>query len=97
MERFRREYAGMDVICCDSPEKVAENADAVVLVTEWPQYRDLEWEAIAKVMRTPILFDGRNALDAARLRRIGFRYIGIGTVEPATFAQSAHLDAPVKA
>ena len=93
MERFRREYAGLDVICCDSPEKVAENADAVVLVTEWPQYRDLEWEAIAKVMRTPVLFDGRNALDAARLRRIGFRYIGIGLSEPASYAGAAHAEA----
>ncbi len=92
MERFRREYPGIDVILCDSPEKVAENADAVVLVTEWPQYSDLDWEAIAKTMRTPILLDGRNVLDAARLRGIGFRYIGMGTVEPA-----AHLDVLVKA
>src|SRR5947209_15260733 len=54
MERFRREYAGLDVVCCSSPEKVAEDADAVVLVTEWPQYRDLDWEKVAGVMRTPV-------------------------------------------
>jgi UDPglucose 6-dehydrogenase len=97
MERFRREYSRLDVVCCASPEKVAENADAVVLVTEWPQYRDLDWESIAAVMRTPVLLDGRNALDGTRLRRIGFRYMGIGSVEPASFAASARVEAPVRA
>jgi len=96
MDRFRREYSSLDVVCCGSPEKVAENADAVVLVTEWPQYRDLDWESIAGVMRTPILLDGRNTLDGARLRRIGFRHMGIGSVEPASFAATAPVEAPVR-
>jgi UDPglucose 6-dehydrogenase len=97
MERFRREYPSLDVVCCGTPEKVAEDADAVVLVTEWPQYRDLDWESIAGVMRTPVLLDGRNALDGNRLRRIGFRYMGIGSVEPANFAGLMRIEAPVRA
>jgi UDPglucose 6-dehydrogenase len=97
MERFRKEYSSLDVVCCGSPEKVAENADAVVLVTEWPQYRDLDWESIAAVMKAPVLLDGRNALDGTRLRRIGFRYIGIGSVESSNLAASARVEAPVRA
>jgi UDPglucose 6-dehydrogenase len=96
MERFRKEYSSLDVVCCGSPEKVAENADAVVLVTEWPQYRDLAWESIAAVMKTPVLLDGRNALDGTRLRRIGFRYIGIGSVESSSLAASTRVEAPVR-
>jgi UDPglucose 6-dehydrogenase len=77
MERFRREQADLDVICCESPEEVARDADALVLVTEWPQYRDLDWERLARVMRTAIVLDGRHALDRARMTRAGFRYVGL--------------------
>ena len=55
--------------------EVARETDAVVLVTEWPQYLELDWESLASVMRTPILLDTRHALDRARITRAGFRYI----------------------
>jgi UDPglucose 6-dehydrogenase len=77
MERFEREHSGLGVICCESPEQVAEDCDALVLVTEWPQYRELAWDDLVARMRSPILLDGRNALDRARLTRSGFRYLGI--------------------
>jgi UDPglucose 6-dehydrogenase len=50
----------------------------VILVTEWPEYFRLPWEAMAKSMRTPLLLDGRNALDRTLLLNAGFRYIGMG-------------------
>ncbi len=77
MDRFRSENGGMDVVCCDTPAEVARDADALVLVTEWPQYRDLHWEELRAEMRTAIVLDGRHALDRARLTRAGFRYIGL--------------------
>jgi UDPglucose 6-dehydrogenase len=77
LERFQQEYGTVGAICCDSPEAVAEDVDALVLVTEWQQYRELDWEAIAGRMRSRILLDGRNILDRARLARFGFRYVGI--------------------
>ena len=76
-ERFSREHPDLAVVCCDSPEQVAEDCDALVLVTEWPQYRELPWEQIGGKMRTPIVLDGRHALDRVRLSRCGFRYVGI--------------------
>src|SRR5205807_3602338 len=42
MDRFRSENGDMDVVCCDTPEDVARGADALVLVTEWQQYRSEE-------------------------------------------------------
>jgi UDPglucose 6-dehydrogenase len=77
MERFRQEYPALDVICCATAEEVAEGADALVLVTEWPEYRDLDWERLAKSMRSAFLLDGRLVLDRHRLSRAGFRVVGL--------------------
>jgi UDPglucose 6-dehydrogenase len=78
MERFQEQHRNLQVICCETPEETADDADALVLITEWQQYRELDWEALAPRMRSRIVLDGRNALDRARLTRFGFRYLGIG-------------------
>ena len=75
MERFRKENADLDVTCCAAPQDVAEDADALVVVTEWPQYRELDWQAVKSSMRTPVLLDGRNLLDREAMIRAGFRYL----------------------
>jgi UDPglucose 6-dehydrogenase len=77
LERFRREHPNLGVVCCESGEQTAEGADAIVLVTEWPQYREMNWEAVAASMRTRIVLDGRNVLDRARLARAGFHYLNL--------------------
>ena len=78
MERFQEQHRDLQVICCETPEETADDADALVLITEWQQYREIDWEALAPRMRSRIVLDGRNALDRARLTRFGFRYLGIG-------------------
>jgi UDPglucose 6-dehydrogenase len=75
MNRFKKEYPTLDVVLASDAQEVARDTDAVVLVTEWPQYLDLDWESLASVMRTPILLDTRHALDRGRITRAGFRYI----------------------
>lgn len=77
MERFHDEFPDLGVICCESAEAAAEDADALVLVTEWQEYRELPWDEVAAKMRCRIILDGRHALDRARLERFGYRYIGI--------------------
>jgi UDPglucose 6-dehydrogenase len=62
----------------DSPEAAAEGADALALVTEWPQYRQVTWDVVRAAMRRPMVFDGRNHLDHALLRAQGFTVTGIG-------------------
>ncbi len=60
-------------------------ADAAVLVTEWPEFAELDWTEAAKAMSTPVIVDGRNFLDPEKLRAAGFSYEGIG--RPAMAAQ----------
>ena len=67
----------MDVIVASDAQEAARDADALVLVTEWPQYLELNWESLASMMRTPILLDTRHVLDRARMTRAGFRYISL--------------------
>jgi UDPglucose 6-dehydrogenase len=77
LNRFEREYPDLGVVICEEPEDVADDADALVLVTEWQEYRELDWDMIASRMRSTVILDGRNALDRKRLEKFGFRYLGI--------------------
>ncbi len=63
---------------CASVEEALEGADAAVLVTEWPEFADLDWDSLRGRMSRPLVVDGRNFLDAERLRKAGFAYEGIG-------------------
>jgi UDPglucose 6-dehydrogenase len=62
----------------DSAEDALAGADAAVLVTEWPEFRDLDWSALRERMAAPILVDGRNFLDPEAMRAAGFTYDSIG-------------------
>lgn len=66
---------------CKSAYEVAEGADALVLVTEWNEFKQLNFERIKHLMRQPNLFDGRNLYDPQRLRKLGFYYYGVGRPE----------------
>jgi len=55
-----------------------DGADAVVLITEWPEFAELDWAEVRKRMNTPLLVDGRNFLDAEAVRAAGLTYEGIG-------------------
>jgi UDPglucose 6-dehydrogenase len=61
-----------------SAQEVAHGADALVLVTEWPEFRELDLAAVAASMRGSLVVDGRNFLDPARVREAGLVYEGIG-------------------
>jgi UDPglucose 6-dehydrogenase len=57
---------------------VLENADALVLITEWKEFRSPDFERLKKDMKTPVIFDGRNQYDYRRLLDLGFEYWQIG-------------------
>ncbi len=67
-----------EVEMAGSALEALEGADAAVLVTEWPEFGELDWKAVAGAMATPLVVDGRNFLDADQLREAGFAYEGIG-------------------
>jgi len=63
---------------CKDPYQAAENADALVLATEWNEFKQLDFKKLFRLMRTPVLVDGRNQWDSKKMREIGFTYFGIG-------------------
>lgn len=77
LERFQREHSAMSVQACKNVCEMADGCDALVLVTEWNEYRDLDWETLASRMRVPFILDGRHVLDREKLVRAGFRYLSI--------------------
>jgi UDPglucose 6-dehydrogenase len=62
----------------EEPYAAAAGADALFLVTEWNEFRQPDWARLRSLMKTPVLFDGRNVWDAAKARAAGFTYFGIG-------------------
>jgi UDPglucose 6-dehydrogenase len=63
---------------CDSAYGVAEGADALVLSTGWPEFRALDFDRIRRIIRRPIVVDTKNLLDSARMKALGFEYLGVG-------------------
>ena len=68
----------------ETVEEAARDADALVLVTEWPQLADVDWGSLASSMRERIFVDGRNMLDPATMRAAGFDYDAIGRAAPTS-------------
>jgi UDPglucose 6-dehydrogenase len=73
----------------DSPLDALDGVDAAVLVTEWPQFAELDWGAAAERMVRPLLIDGRNFLDSKLLENAGFEYEGIGRAVERSVAAGA--------
>jgi UDPglucose 6-dehydrogenase len=65
---------------CDSAYAVAEGSDALVVGTGWPEFRALDFDRIKHLLKKPVIVDTKNLLDSARLRALGFEYVGIGRV-----------------
>ena len=62
----------------ESQAGALENADALVIVTEWKEFRSPDFNAIKAKLKTPVIFDGRNLFEPAEMRRLGITYYGIG-------------------
>jgi hypothetical protein len=73
----------------DSALAALDGADAAVLVTEWPEFAELDWADAAARMANPLLIDGRNFLDPKTLRSAGFEYEGIGRATESTASPAA--------
>jgi UDPglucose 6-dehydrogenase len=67
-----------DVVYCNDSYTLADGADALVLVTEWNEFRHLDLARVLGSMRQPIMIDGRNIYDPSMMRGLGFTYRGIG-------------------
>ncbi|HEV7236758.1 MAG TPA: UDP-glucose/GDP-mannose dehydrogenase family protein [Ktedonobacteraceae bacterium] len=78
-DAFEREGIRSDAVTfCDNAYAVAENADALVIVTEWNEFKALNMLQIRNSMRRPVLIDGRNICESLEMNRLGFIYRGMG-------------------
>jgi UDPglucose 6-dehydrogenase len=69
-----------DVTYCTDAYQAAEGTDAVLLLTEWEEFRKIDWSRLATLVERPLIIDGRNALPREEVAASGFHYIGIGGV-----------------
>jgi UDPglucose 6-dehydrogenase len=63
---------------CPDPYEVAQGSDALVIITDWPQFKELDFDLIKSKMRKPVLVDARNMLHDEGLEERGFIYLGLG-------------------
>ena len=78
MPACRRDRPDLKIRYCESVRELAEGSDALVLVTEWDEFRSLNLAELAALMATPILVDGRNVFRPEQAAAAGFDYTGIG-------------------
>jgi UDPglucose 6-dehydrogenase len=67
-----------DLEYCQGPYEVAEGSDALVILTEWDEFRNLDLSKIKKLLKQPVIIDGRNIFDPYEMKKSGFIYRGIG-------------------
>ncbi len=67
-----------DIVYCKNPYEVATGVDALVVLTEWNEFKLLDLEKIKGLMNKPIIFDGRNIYDPEKVKQLGFTYKGVG-------------------
>jgi UDPglucose 6-dehydrogenase len=78
MDACRQQRPELRIRYCDSPREVAAGSNALVVVTEWQEFRGLDLRSLAEAMATPILVDGRNIFQPRQAAEAGFDYSGIG-------------------
>ncbi len=67
-----------DVQYCENPYEVAEGSDALVIITEWDEFRKLDLLKVKRLLKQPVVIDGRNIFDPVEMKRLGFVYQGVG-------------------
>ena len=78
MDKAKELLPGDGVHYIDDMDEVSNGCDALVIATEWPQFKELDLAKSKKVMTAPIMFDGRNLFDPVLVKKIGFTYKSIG-------------------
>ena len=91
MEKARKEMP--EVTYCRDVYEAATGADAVVLLTEWDEFRRVDWKRLGTLVERSLTIDGRNALSRKEVISHGFQYVGIGGVSgvPETAPSIAHI------
>lgn len=78
---FKHRQLQLPAKICTDLDDAFKGSDCIFLLTEWDTFLRIDWKANLPLMRTPLIIDGRNALDGQTLRQIGYTYYGIGKSE----------------
>jgi len=78
MDKAKAFLKSGNVKFCKDAYAVADESDCLAIVTEWDEFKELDFKKIKKLMRQPVIVDGRNIYDPAKMKKIGFRYFGMG-------------------
>src|SRR5262249_25441801 len=78
MDAARQVLGETSVNYCSEPQEAVKNCDAVVLVTEWNEFRNLDLAEVKEIMKGDLLFDTRNVFDIGKAKESGLRYVGTG-------------------
>jgi UDPglucose 6-dehydrogenase len=73
-----RKLMGDKIVLTDGPYSALENADALLIVTEWPLFRTPDFDVMSKLLRNKVIFDGRNLFDLEEMKELGYTYYSIG-------------------
>ena len=93
-----RRASSVPFVSCETPMDTLNGADALLILTEWPEFHATDWTAVAAGMRRPLVFDGRNIFDPETLRDFGIEYYGIGRgARPREVATARSVAAPESA
>lgn len=76
MENTKKVFPNIEY--AKNPYSAATDANALVIITEWPEFREMDLEKIRKNLKKPIIVDGRNIFEKNRMAELGFKYLGIG-------------------
>ena len=69
-----------DVKFCQDPYEAARFSDCLIIITEWNEFKELDFKKIKRLLKQPLIIDGRNIYDPLMMKRFGFKYISIGRV-----------------
>jgi UDPglucose 6-dehydrogenase len=82
MGEARRIYGDRkDLVLVEDDDKALDGADALVIVTEWQEFRSPDFETIRDKLKHPVIFDGRNIYEPALVKSFGLKYFGVGRGE----------------
>jgi len=78
METFRKHLDHINITFCSSLYDAAKACDALVVVTDWNEFKMPNLEKLASILKSPVIFDGRNLYSPQKMKELGFEYFGLG-------------------
>jgi UDPglucose 6-dehydrogenase len=78
MKKAKKILGDKDLRFYNDPYETCKGSDCLVVITEWDEFKELDFKKIKKLLRSPLIFDGRNIYEPKNMEKLGFTYIGIG-------------------